>query len=168
MQMAKKQQQKQEDGDGKKLIAGNKKAFHDFYILEQIEAGMVLKGSEVKSLRNGKISLEEAYARVQPSGEVLLHGVTIPIYENATYANHIPDRPRRLLLHRREIEKLVEKSQMERLTIVPLEIYWRRGFAKVLLGTAKGKKNYDKRQVLRERDDKKAIQRAMRGRDSDD
>ena len=164
MQMAKK---KQED-EGKKLITGNKKAFYDFYILEQIEAGIVLKGTEVKSLRNGKISLEEAYARVQGNGEVLLYGVTIPVYVNGTYQNHVPDRPRRLLLHKREITKLVEKSQMERLTIVPLEIYWRRGFAKVLLGTAKGKKNFDKRQVMRERDDKKTMQRALRGRDADD
>jgi len=149
--------------EGKKTIAGNKKAFHDFFIMEKVEAGIVLTGSEVKSLRDGKVTLDEAYARIV-NGEAQLLGVTIPTYANAGYAQHVPDRIRRLLLHRREIKKLQEKTETERLTIVPLEIYWKRGFCKVLLGTAKGKKLYDKRDVLREKEDRRSIERAMRGR----
>lgn len=150
--------------EGKKIIASNRKAFHDFFILEKVEAGIVLTGSEVKSLREGKVVLDESYARIQ-DGEAQLLGVSIPTYANAGYAQHVPDRPRRLLLHRREIKKLEEKTETERLTIVPLELYWKRGFCKVLLGTAKGKKLYDKREAMKERDDRRAIERAMRGRD---
>ena len=149
--------------EGKKTIASNRKAFHDFFISEKVEAGLVLTGSEVKSLREGKVTLDEAYARIQ-DGQGELHGVSIPTYANAGYAQHVPDRVRRLLLHRREIKKLVEKTETERLTIVPLELYWKRGFCKVLLGVAKGKKLYDKRQVLREQEDRRSIERAMRGR----
>ncbi len=149
--------------EGKKTIASNRKAFHDFFIEEKVEAGIVLTGSEVKSLRDGKVTLDESYARIQ-GGQAELHGVTIPTYANAGYAQHVPARVRRLLLHRREIKKLTEKTETERLTIVPLELYWKRGFCKVLLGVAKGKKLYDKRQVLREKEDRRSIERAMRGR----
>jgi SsrA-binding protein len=155
---------KKTDDEGKKTIAKNRKAFHDFFIVEQVEAGLVLTGSEVKSLRDGKAVLDDAFARVK-DGEAQLIGLSIPQYANAGYATHEPDRVRRLLLHRREIAKIVEKTQVERLTIVPLELYWKRGFAKVLLGIAKGKKLHDKRQVLREKEDKRAIQRAYRGRE---
>jgi len=155
---------KQVDDDGKKIIARNKKAFHDFFIVEQIEAGLVLTGSEVKSLRDGKVVIEESYARID-NGEVRLIGMSIPTYANAGYAQHVPDRPRRCLLHRREIKKLTETTETERLTIVPLELYWKRGFCKVLLGTAKGKKLHDKRETLKKDQDRRAIERAMRGRD---
>ena len=155
---------KKQDDEGKKIIARNKKAFHDFFIVEQIEAGLVLTGSEVKSLRDGKVVIEEAYARID-AGEVRLLGMSIPTYANAGYAQHVPDRPRRLLLHRREIKKLTETTETERLTIVPLELYWKRGYCKVLLGTAKGKKLHDKRETLKKDQDRRAIERAMRGRD---
>ena len=155
---------KKPEDDGKKIITRNRKAFHDFTIIEQIEAGIVLTGSEVKSLRDGKVVLEESFARIE-DGEARLYGVSIPIYANAGYAQHVPDRTRRLLLHRREIRKLEEKTETERLTIVPLELYWKRGFCKVLLGTAKGKKLYDKREALKEKQDRRSIERAMRGRE---
>ena len=154
---------KKSDPEGVKVITKNRKAFFDFVIVEQVEAGLVLTGTEVKSLREGRVILDEAFARVR-DGEAQILGLTIPIYKNGTYSNHVPDRPRRLLLHRREIVKLESKTQIERLTVVPLELYWKRGFAKVLLGIAKGKKQHDKRQVLREKDDKRSIQRALRGR----
>jgi SsrA-binding protein len=150
--------------ESRKIIARNRKAFHDFFIYEQIEAGIVLTGSEVKSLRDGKVVLEESYARID-GGEARLLGVSIPVYANAGYATHVPDRPRRLLLHRREIKKIEEKTETERLTIVPLELYWKRGFCKVLLGIAKGKKLFDKREVLKEKADRRSIERALRGRE---
>lgn len=156
---------KKTDDEGKKIIATNRKARHDFFIVEQIEAGLVLQGTEVKSLRAAAVSLEESYARITDHGEAVLLDLTIPPYAMGTYANHKPDRPRRLLLHRREIVKLQGKTETERLTIVPLELYFKRGYCKVLLGIAKGKKLHDKRQTLRERDDKREIQRALRGRD---
>jgi SsrA-binding protein len=118
----------------------------------------------VKSLREGRVVMDEAFARVRDDGEAQLLGLSIPQYKNGTYSNHVPDRPRRLLLHKREIRKIVEKTQIERLTVVPLELYWKRGFAKVLLGIAKGKKLHDKRQVLKEKEDNRAIQRGYRGR----
>jgi SsrA-binding protein len=155
---------KKQDDEGTKSIAKNRSAFHEFFIVEQVEAGLVLTGTEVKSLREGHCVIDDAFARVR-DGEAQLLGLSIPPYKNGTYANHLPDRPRRLLLHRREIAKLEEKTNVERLTIVPLELYWKRGFAKVLLGVAKGKKLHDKRQSLREKEDKRTIQRALRGRD---
>jgi SsrA-binding protein len=155
---------KKSEDEGKKIITRNRKAFHDFFIVEQIEAGLVLTGSEVKSLRDGKVVLEESYARIE-NGTAVLLGVSIPTYANAGYAQHVPDRTRRLLLHRREIKKIEEKTETERLTIVPLELYWKRGFCKVLLGVAKGKKLYDKRDVLREKADRRSIERAMRGKE---
>jgi SsrA-binding protein len=155
---------KKTEDEGKKIITRNRKAWHDFEIIEQVEAGLVLTGSEVKSLRDGKVIMEEAYARID-NGEVRLLGLQIPTYANAGYAQHVPDRPRRCLLHRREIKKLTETTETERLTIVPLELYWKRGFCKVLLGTAKGKKLHDKRETLKKDQDRRAIERAMRGRD---
>lgn len=149
------------DDDGFKRIAKNRKAFHEFEILEQVEAGIVLKGTEVKSLRDGNVSLEESYARAR-EGEVFLLGVHIPPYLPGTWTNHEPDRPRKLLLHRREIKKIVERQTLERLTIVPLELYFKRGYAKVLLGIARGKKLHDKRHAIREREEKRAIHRASR------
>lgn len=156
---------KKSEPEGQKSIAKNRKAFHDFFIVEQVEAGLVLTGTEVKSLREGRVVIDEAFARVTDGGEAQLLGLSIPQYKNGTYSNHLPDRTRRLLLHKREIRKLVEKTQIERLTVVPLELYWKRGFAKVLLGIAKGKKQHDKRDVLREKQDRRDMQRAMRGRD---
>ena len=155
---------KKQDDDGKKIIAKNRRAFHEFFITEQVEAGLVLTGSEVKSLREGKAVLDEAYAKID-GGEAQLVGLSIPEYANAGYTSHVPGRTRRLLLHRREIRKLSEKTNVERLTIVPLELYWKRGFAKVLLGVAKGKKLHDKRESLKEKADRRDMQRALRGRE---
>ena len=148
---------KQSEGE-KKIVARNRRAFFDFLIVEQIEAGLVLQGTEVKSLREGRVSLEEAHAKVR-DGEALLIGLNIPPYAHGTYSNHVPDRTRRLLRHRREIVKLESKTNVERLTIIPLELYFRRGFAKVLLGVARGKKLHDKRQSIRAREDKRAMDR---------
>jgi SsrA-binding protein len=157
---------KKNDGevDGKKIIAKNRRAFHDYHVLEQVEAGLVLQGTEVKSLRAGHVVVDEAYARIMPSGEALILDLQIQPYDKGTYANHKIDRPRRLLLHRREIAKIKEKIETEGLTIIPLELYFKRGFAKVMLGVGKGKKLHDKRQSLREKDDRREMQRAMRGK----
>ena len=157
---------RKEEPEGKKKIVGNRRAFHEFTIDEQIEAGIILQGTEVKSLRDGKCSLDEAFARFD-GARLILYGLTILPYANGGYSNHVPDRPRQLLLHRREIKKLKEKIDTERLTMVPIELYWRRGYCKVLLGVGKGKKLHDKRQSLREKDDRRTMQRALRGRDRD-
>lgn len=142
----------------------NKKARFNFEILEQVEAGISLTGSEVKSLRNGKASLEEAYAVVR-AGEVFLRDCNISPYEQAGYAQHKPTRERKLLLHRREIRKLHNKVTQKGLTLVPLKMYFtERGLVKVLIGLARGKKLHDKRADLRRRDDQRAMARAMRRR----
>ena len=140
----------------------NKKARFDFEILEQVEAGISLTGSEVKSLRAGQASLEEAYALIR-EGEVFLRSCNISPYPQAGYAQHEPTRERKLLLHRREIRKLLGKVTQKGLTLIPLKIYFsERGIIKVLLGLARGKKSHDKRQDLRKRDDARTMERAMK------
>ena len=140
----------------------NKKARFNFEILEQVEAGISLTGSEVKSLRNGNASLEEAFALVR-GGEVFLRDCNISPYEQAGYAQHKPTRERKLLLHRREIRKLHNKVTQKGLTLVPLKMYFNdRGLVKVLIGLARGKKLHDKRQDMRRRDDQRAMARALR------
>jgi len=145
------------------LIAQNRRARHEYEILETLECGIALVGSEVKSLRNGKLSLDEAYARVK-AGEVWLLGADIPEYTQANRFNHDPRRPRKLLLHRREIEKFAAKAYQEGLTLVPLKVYFKRGRVKVLLGIGRGRKTYDKRQKLKKKSMQRDIDRAMRGR----
>ncbi len=145
---------------GTKQIANNRKAFHDYEVLEQVEAGIVLKGTEVKSLRNGEVSFADAHARVK-GGEVWLHDLHIAPYANASFENHEPLRKRKLLLHKREIRTLKGKLDRQGLTLVPLELYFRRGFAKVRLGICKGKKKADKRQAMRARQDKRDMDRSM-------
>jgi len=140
----------------------NKKAPFNFEIIEQVEAGISLTGSEVKSLRNGKASLEEAFAVIR-EGEMFLRSCNISPYEQAGYAQHAPTRERKLLLHKREIRKLHNKVTQKGLTLVPLKMYFNeRGLVKVLIGLARGKKLHDKRQDLKRRDDQRAIDRAMR------
>jgi SsrA-binding protein len=140
--------------------AVNRRARHEYEILERYEAGLVLTGSEVKSLREGRVSLTEGYAK--PRGEELyLHGVHIAEYANAGYASHEPTRPRKLLLHRREIGKIIPKVSETGLTLVPLALYFKRGYAKVELGLGRGKKLYDKRRAMKERDAKREIQRQL-------
>ena len=146
---------------GTKLIASNRKARHDYSILDTFEAGLVLTGSEVKSLRAGHVQLADGFARVR-SGEVWMEGVHIPPYKFATGVGaHDPDRPRKLLLNRGEISRLSARVDQERLALVPLAMYFKDGRAKVELGMGKGRTKGDKRQAMAERDSKREIDRAL-------
>jgi SsrA-binding protein len=145
---------------GRKLIAQNKKARHDFAIEDVYEAGLVLQGTEVKSLRAGRASLVDGYARIK-DGEVWLEGVHIPEYDQGSWTNHEPRRPRKLLLHRNEIAKLIGKTKESGLTLVPLSLYFKDGKAKVEIALARGKRAYDKRQSLAARDAAREIDRAV-------
>jgi len=136
----------------------NKKARFEYEILEKHEAGLSLKGSEVKSLRAGRASLEEAYVRIQ-SGEGYLVGAHIAPYEQAGRENHEPLRTRRLLMHRRELLRLESKSQQKGLTVIPISIYFKRGYAKLQIGLARGRSRFDKRQALRKRQDRREMER---------
>lgn len=146
-------------------MAQNRKARHDYSVLDVFECGMVLQGSEVKSLRDGKVQLRDSYARVE-GGEVWLYGVHVSPYANATgFGAHDPDRRRKLLLNRREIEELDMRTKQEPLTLVPLSLYFKEGRAKVELALARGRKTYDKRHAIAERDAARDIERASaRGR----
>lgn len=148
---------------GEKLIASNKKARHEYHILDTYEAGMVLTGSEVKSLREGRASLADGYVFIE-NGEAWLDAAYIPEYLNGTWTNHAPRRKRKLLLHRHEIAKLWQKTRDSGVTIVPLKLYFLDGRVKVEIALARGKKEYDKRQTIRERQDKLEAERAMRSR----
>jgi SsrA-binding protein len=145
-----------------RLIAQNRKARHEYTILETFEAGMALTGSEVKSLRDGKASLADAYAEVR-RGEVILRNLHISPYEQASVFNHEPTRSRRLLLHRKEIRRLVGKTAEKGLTLIPLRLYFKKGWAKCELALARGKKMHDKRASKAERDVQRKMQQAMRG-----
>jgi SsrA-binding protein len=146
-------------------VARNPKATHDYHILDTLETGIVLTGTEVKSLRNGKASIKEAYARLR-NGEVFLEGMNITPYEQGNRYNHDPVRSRKLLLHRREIEKLIGATEQQGLTLVPLELYFRNGRAKVVIALARGKKLHDKRETLKRRVAEREAARAVsvRGR----
>ena len=144
-------------------VASNPKARHDYEILETMEAGMVLTGSEVKSLRGGSASMRESFAIIR-DGEPLLIGMHIGPYAQAGYAGHEPTRTRKLLLHKDEIQRLVGKTKERGLTLVPLKVYFSHGLAKIELGLAKGKKTYDRRESLKEKDAQMQIDRAMRRR----
>ncbi len=148
---------------GRKVVARNRKARHEFQILETFEAGIELRGPEVKSLRAGNVSFQDAHARVQ-RGELWLHSVHISPYEQANRSNVDPVRARRLLLHRHEIRRLVGKIREKGLTIVPLEIYFARGYAKVNMALARGKKLYDKREDLKRSQQDLEARRAMQSR----
>ncbi|MBA6438477.1 MULTISPECIES: SsrA-binding protein SmpB [Streptomyces] len=145
---------------GRKLIAQNKKARHDYHILDTYECGLVLTGTEVKSLRQGRASLADGFAQLD-GGEAWLHNVHIPEYSQGTWTNHSARRRRKLLLHRAEIDKLAGKTQETGHTLVPLALYFKDGRAKVEVALAKGKKEYDKRQTLREKQDRREAERAM-------
>lgn len=148
---------------GKKLIASNKKARHDYLIQDTYEAGIVLYGTEVKALRQGRASLIDGFAQVE-NGEVWLEAVYIPEYSQGTWNNHAPRRKRKLLLHRDEIDKIAAKTREGGYTIVPLQLYFSDGRAKVEIAVAKGKREYDKRHALRERQDRREAERAMSAR----
>jgi SsrA-binding protein len=155
-------QKRNADQDGEKVVCRNRRAFHDYDILDRLECGLVLTGTEVKSLRQGKASLEDAYARLE-DGEVWLLGADIPEYALGTHANHPPKRPRKLLLHREEIDKFAAKATQRGYTLVPLRLYFRGGRAKVELAVAKGKKLHDKRETLKKSEAAREIKRALRG-----
>ena len=147
-----------------KQIAGNKKARHDYFIEETLEAGIVLTGTEIKSVRSGKASIKESFAKVE-KGEVILYGMNISPYEQGNRFNKDPLRPRKLLLHKREIRKLIGQTTREGLTLVPLSLYINQdGLAKVELAVARGKKLYDKRDSMAKRDADRKIDRAMKSR----
>ncbi|WP_434511035.1 SsrA-binding protein SmpB [Desulfitobacterium sp. AusDCA] len=148
---------------GIKVISDNRKAYHDYFVEEKLETGIILTGTEIKSIRNGRVNLKDSFARVE-NGEVWLYQMHISPYEQGNRFNHDPLRKRKLLLNRSEISKLVGKVQQEGLTLVPTKIYLRKGLAKVELGICKGKKNYDKRQDIAERDAKREIDRHLRDR----
>jgi len=145
---------------GRKLVAQNKKARHDYEVLDTYEAGLVLTGTEVKSLRAGRASLVDAYAQIR-DGEAWLHGAHIPEYTQGTWTNHEPRRIRKLLLHRDEISRLIGKTREGGLTLVPLTLYFKDGKAKVEIALARGRRSYDKRQVLAQRDAAREITRAV-------
>lgn len=149
--------------EGIKVVAENRKAFHDYFIEDRVEAGIVLTGTEIKSIRNGRVNLKDSYARLN-DGEVWVYQMHISPYEQGNRFNHDPLRPRKLLLHRAEINKLVGKIQLQGLTLVPIKMYLKKGMAKVELAVGQGKKNYDKRQTLAEREGKRDIERALRDR----
>ncbi|MBC7551230.1 MAG: SsrA-binding protein SmpB [Cellulomonas sp.] len=145
---------------GRKLVASNRKARHDYFIEDVFEAGLVLMGTEVKALRAGRASLVDGYCTIE-RGEAWLEGVHIPEYTQGTWTNHAPRRKRKLLMHRSEIDRLSDKTQEKGHTIVPLGLYFVDGRAKVEIALARGKKEYDKRHTLREQQDTREAQRAI-------
>jgi SsrA-binding protein len=148
-----------------KDIAVNRRALHDYEILERFEAGIALTGSEIKSVREGKVSLQEAFARPD-KGEIWLLGLHIAPYEAASYLGHLPRRPRRLLLHRAQIRELTRQMEQRGLTLVPLRLYLKNGLAKVEIAVARGRRQYDKREAIAKREAEREVERALRQRTS--
>jgi SsrA-binding protein len=144
--------------DNIKIIAENRKARFDYFIQDQIEAGMVLTGTEVKSLRQGKANLKDSYARIK-NGEIFVHQLHISPYTFAYYDNHDPLRPRKLLMHKQEIKRLTSKLNERGFSLIPLRLYFREGRVKLLLALAKGKRKYDKRDTIRRRDEQRDLDR---------
>jgi SsrA-binding protein len=152
---------KDKDKDRDRDKAVNRRAFHDYFIDEKFEAGMVLTGTEVKSIREGRCNLRDGYVRID-GNEAWLENVHISPYAQGNLMNHEPMRPRKLLLHRKQIASLIGKVRQKSYTLIPLRVYFARNHAKVEIGLARGKREYDKRQVIAERDAKREIERAMR------
>ncbi|GGK23681.1 SsrA-binding protein [Caldalkalibacillus thermarum] len=146
-----------------KVVAQNKKARHDYYIEDTYEAGIVLTGTEIKSIRAGKVNLKDSFARIK-NGEVFLMNMHVSPYEQGNRFNHDPLRTRKLLLHKREINKLIGLTKEKGYALIPLKIYLKRGLAKIDLAVAKGKKLYDKREAMKKRDAQREIERAFRER----
>jgi len=161
--MARAHKKQSDEDEGIKLICRNRRAFHDYAIEEKLECGIVLTGTEVKSLREGGTSLEGAHAKVD-RGEVWLIGCDIPEYTFGNRLNHKPKRPRKLLLHRREIAKFADKATQRGFTLMPLRMYFRDGRAKVEIAVARGKKEYDKRESEKKQEAQREIRRAMTDR----
>jgi SsrA-binding protein len=154
---------KKDEKDGIQVVCRNKRAFHEYEVLESLECGVVLTGTEVKSLRDGHASLEDAYAKLD-GGEVWMIGSDIPEYAMGNRFNHKPKRPRKLLLHRQEINKFAGKASDRGFTLVPLRLYFKDGYAKVELAVAKGKQTHDKREAKKKADAQREIRRAMSDR----
>ncbi|SER79818.1 SsrA-binding protein [Gracilibacillus ureilyticus] len=150
------------DGNGR-AIAQNKKARHDYFIEETYEAGIVLQGTEIKSIRKGQVNLKDSFATVR-NGEVYVNNMHISPYEQGNRYNHEPTRARKLLLHRKQIDKLIGESKQAGYSLVPLKVYIKNGFAKVLIGLGKGKKKYDKREDLKQKQAKRDMDRALKDR----
>jgi SsrA-binding protein len=148
------------DREGERTVASNRRARHDYTIMETFETGIALTGNEVKSLRGGRASLAEAFARVR-DGEVWLEGMHIPPYEAGDKRSHLPVRPRKLLLHRREISKLTAAQQQDRLALVPLRVYFTHGLAKVELALARGRRTHEKRQAIAKREQEREMRREV-------
>ncbi|TCP24845.1 SsrA-binding protein [Scopulibacillus darangshiensis] len=146
-----------------RVLAQNRRARHDYFIEETFEAGIVLQGTEIKSVRKGSVNFKDAFARVE-HGEVFLHNMHISPYEQGNRYNHDPLRTRKLLLHKKEINKLLGKSKETGYAIIPLKMYIKHGYAKVLIGIGKGKKNYDKRDTLKKKSAQREIEKAFRER----
>jgi len=149
--------------EGIKIVCSNRKALHDYYIIENYEAGISLKGTEVKSLREGKANLKDSYALIKDE-EIYLMNCHISPYSAGSRENPTPTRTRKLLLHKREIQKLIGKTHEKGLTLIPLKIYFKKGRAKIELALAKGKKLFDKRRALKEKESRREIERAMKRR----
>ncbi|AIM25269.1 SsrA-binding protein SmpB [Melissococcus plutonius] len=149
-------------GEGK-LIAQNRKARHDYSILDTIEAGMVLQGTEIKSIRNSRINLKDGFVRIR-NGEAFLYNVHISPYEQGNIFNHDPLRTRKLLMHKRQIKRLIGETKNTGITLIPLKVYLKDGYAKVLVGLAKGKKQYDKRETLKRREIDRQISRTLKNK----
>ncbi|MEK7432175.1 MAG: SsrA-binding protein SmpB [Cyanobacteriota bacterium] len=147
--------------ENRKIIAENRKAYYDFFIIEKFEAGLVLTGTEIKSIRMGRVTMADCFARVE-KGEVLLYNMHISPYVHGNRYNHDPVRTRNVLLHKQEIMKLFGKTQEKGLSLIGLKLYWSGDWAKIELGLAKGKKEYDKRDTIKQRDSNREIGRAMR------
>lgn len=154
-------QKAKEAADAKQVIARNKKARHDYFIDDEYEAGLVLSGTEVKALRLGRASLTEAWIEIDRAGEAWVVGMNIPVYAMGSWTNHRPTAKRKLLLHKNELAKLALKVKDKGVTIVPLELYFLRGRAKLLIALAHGKQEWDKRETLRRRQDMREAERAM-------
>ena len=146
-----------------KTIATNREARHEYFVLEALETGVELKGTEVKSLRAGGVNLKDSWVDIE-NGELLVKGMHISPYDKGNIFNKDPDRPKRLLMHKREIRKLHEAQKLDGYALIPLSVYFKNGLVKVELGVCKGKKNYDKRQSIAERDAKREMDRARRER----
>jgi SsrA-binding protein len=147
--------------EGEKVVATNRKARHDYHIGERFEAGIALQGTEVKSVREGKLNLQDAYCSIE-HGDVTLLNCHISPYRHGTDTNHEPLRPRRLLLHRREINKLRKAVDQKGFTVIPLRVYFKRGLAKVEIGVARGKRQFDKRTDISDRDSKRRLDRVLK------
>ncbi|MGB5947120.1 SsrA-binding protein SmpB [Paenisporosarcina sp.] len=152
-------------GEGK-VVAQNKKANHDYFIEETMEAGIVLQGTEIKSVRKGKVQLKEAFVRIR-NNEAWISNMHISTYEQGNRFNHEPLRSRKLLLHKKQINELIGLSKQDGFSIIPIKMYLKDGFAKVLIGLGKGKKNYDKRDDLKKKEAKRDIERAFKSRNQE-